>query len=117
MLTNRLGVPFPVALICAGLVAGLIGMVFGMPSIRVKGFYLAITTIAAQFIIIWVINHWGYTGGFNGIAVPYASLGGLVFRSKIEPVLPDNRHRRYLPVFRQESGAHQGGAGFHRHPG
>ncbi|MFA5309772.1 MAG: branched-chain amino acid ABC transporter permease [Dehalococcoidales bacterium] len=82
ILTNRLGVPFPAALLAAGLVSGLVGIVFGLPSVRVKGFYLAITTIAAQFIIIWVINHWSYTGGFNGISVPYASIGGLVFRSK-----------------------------------
>jgi branched-chain amino acid transport system permease protein len=83
ILTNRLGVPFPVALIGAGLVSGFIGIIFGLPSVRVKGFYLAITTIAAQFIIIWVINHWGYTGGFNGINVPYASIGSLVFRSQM----------------------------------
>jgi branched-chain amino acid transport system permease protein len=82
VLTNRLEMPFLVGLIGAGLVAGLIGLIFGLPSVRVKGFYLAITTIAAQFIIIWVINHWGVTGGFVGIKVPYASIGGLVFRSE-----------------------------------
>ncbi len=82
ILTNRLEMPFLVGLICAGIISGLIGIVFGLPSVRVKGFYLAITTIAAQFIIIWVINHWGYTGGFLGIKVPYASIGGLVFRSE-----------------------------------
>ncbi len=83
ILTNRLEMPFLVGLIGAGVVSGLIGIVFGLPSVRVKGFYLAITTIAAQFIIIWVINHWGYTGGFLGIKVPYASIGGLVFRSEM----------------------------------
>jgi branched-chain amino acid transport system permease protein len=82
ILTNRLEMPFLVGIIGAGLVAGLVGLVFGLPSVRVKGFYLAITTIAAQFIIIWVINHWGFTGGFNGITVPLASIGGLVFRSE-----------------------------------
>jgi branched-chain amino acid transport system permease protein len=82
IMTNRFEMPFLVGLISAGLVSGLVGLVFGLPSIRVKGFYLAITTIAAQFIIIWVINHWGLTGGFNGITVPYASIGGLVFRSE-----------------------------------
>ncbi|MFC1869914.1 branched-chain amino acid ABC transporter permease [Chloroflexota bacterium] len=82
ILTNRLELPFLVGLICAGFTAGLIGLIFGIPSVRVKGFYLAITTIAAQFIIIWVINHWGITGGFIGIKVPYASIGGLVFRSE-----------------------------------
>jgi len=82
ILTNRLEMPFLVGLIGAGLVSGFIGIIFGLPSVRVKGFYLAITTIAAQFIIIWVINHWSLTGGFNGIKVPYASIGGLVFRSE-----------------------------------
>ena len=83
VLTNRLELPFLVGLICAGLTAGLIGLIFGIPSVRVKGFYLAITTIAAQFIIIWVINHWSaVTGGFVGIKVPYASIGGFVFRSE-----------------------------------
>jgi len=83
ILTNRLELPFLVGLIGAGLVAGIIGIIFGLPSIRVKGFYLAITTIAAQFIIIWVINHWSVTGGFTGIEVPYASIGGLVFKSEM----------------------------------
>jgi branched-chain amino acid transport system permease protein len=84
ILTNRFGMPFPVGLISAGVVAGVIGIIFGLPSVRVKGFYLAITTIAAQFIIIWVINHWGLTGGFEGISVPYASIGGLVFDTDVK---------------------------------
>jgi branched-chain amino acid transport system permease protein len=82
VLTNRFDMPFLVGLISAGLLSGLVGLIFGLPSVRVKGFYLAITTIAAQFIIIWVINHWGITGGFLGITVPYASIGGLVFRTR-----------------------------------
>ena len=83
VLTSKLGVPFPVGLLSAGLVAGLIGLIFGIPSVRVKGFYLAISTIAAQFIIIWVINHWtGVTGGFNGMIAPVASIGGISFKSQ-----------------------------------
>jgi branched-chain amino acid transport system permease protein len=74
--------PFLVGLISAGLVAGIVGLIFGIPSVRLKGFYLAITTIAAQFIIIWVINHWGLTGGFVGIRVPYASIGSFVFNTE-----------------------------------
>jgi branched-chain amino acid transport system permease protein len=81
VLTGRLDLPFPLAFICSGLMAGVTGLIFGMPSVRVKGFYLAITTIAAQFIIFWIINHWNITGGFNGISVPYAAIGGLVFNS------------------------------------
>jgi len=82
ILTNVLELPFLVGLICAGFMAGFIGLIFGIPSLRVKGFYLAIATIAAQFIIIWVINHMEITGGFIGIAVPYASIGGFVFDSE-----------------------------------
>jgi branched-chain amino acid transport system permease protein len=82
ILTGELGVPFPLGLICAGLSAGLIGIIFGLPSVRVKGFYLAITTIAAQFIIIWVINHWSVTGGFVGMDVPRASIFGFVFKTE-----------------------------------
>ena len=70
------------ALPASGIMAGLVGLIFGIPSVRVKGFYLAITTIAGQFIIIWIINHWGITGGFVGIKVPYAAIGDLIFRTQ-----------------------------------
>jgi len=82
ILTGKLGMPFLAGLICSGFSAGLIGLIFGLPSVRVRGFYLAITTIAAQFIIIWVINHWSLTGGFVGMSVPRASIGGFKFRSE-----------------------------------
>jgi len=83
VLTNRFEMPFLVGLISAGLLAGFVGMIFGIPSVRVKGFYLAISTIAAQIIIIWVINHWtSVTGGFNGIPVPPAEIAGITFTSQ-----------------------------------
>ncbi len=83
IITNRFELPFLVGLICAGFSSGLVGMIFGIPSLRVKGFYLAISTIAAQFIIIWVINHWtSVTGGFNGMSVPPAQIGRLTFTTQ-----------------------------------
>lgn len=83
ILTNKFELPFLVGLISAGIVAGLVGMLFGIPSLRIKGFYLAISTIAAQFIIIWIINHWtNVTGGFYGIVVPIATIGGITFRTQ-----------------------------------
>lgn len=79
ILTSRFDLPFPVGLLGAGVTAGAVGLIFGIPSLRVRGFYLAISTIAAQFIIIWVINHWSdLTGGFLGMRVPYASIFGFV---------------------------------------
>lgn len=83
ILTGRLELPFLLGLLGAGLVAGFVGLIFGIPSLRVRGFYLAISTIAAQFIIIYVINHWSaLTGGFVGIKVPYASIVGFSFKSE-----------------------------------
>jgi branched-chain amino acid transport system permease protein len=83
ILSTKLGLPFPVAIISSGLMAGAIGLIFGMPSVRVKGFYLAITTIAAQFIILWVLRQWSsVTGGSNGITVPYADIGGFLFNTQ-----------------------------------
>ncbi len=83
ILTSKMGVPFPVAFICSGITAGLVGIIFGMPSLRVKGFYLAISTIAAQFIIIWILQNWtSMTGGYNGLNVPAASIGGFVFKTE-----------------------------------
>lgn len=82
-LANELGMPMLVAILASGLFAGIVGLLFGIPSLRVKGFYLAITTIAAQFIIIWVINHWsGVTGGFNGISIPPGELFGITFSTQ-----------------------------------
>jgi branched-chain amino acid transport system permease protein len=53
LLVNYLGWSFFMALPVAALGAGLIGLVFGLPSLRVKGFYLAMATLAAQFILPW----------------------------------------------------------------
>ncbi|HEX9896223.1 MAG TPA: branched-chain amino acid ABC transporter permease [Dehalococcoidales bacterium] len=83
VLTSRLEMPFLVGLLGGGVLAGLVGVIFGIPSLRVKGFYLAISTIAAFFIIIWVITHWdSVTGGFMGMSVPLASIGPIVFKSE-----------------------------------
>ncbi|MBM3219290.1 MAG: branched-chain amino acid ABC transporter permease [Candidatus Rokubacteria bacterium] len=44
----------------SGLVAALVGVVFGIPSLRIKGFYLAVATLAAQFFLIWLFNKVGW---------------------------------------------------------
>jgi branched-chain amino acid transport system permease protein len=40
----------------SGLIAALVGVIFGIPSLRIKGFYLAVATLAAQFFLIWLFN-------------------------------------------------------------
>ena len=83
ILTAKLGFSFWAALPCAALAAGIVGIIFGLPSLRIKGFYLIMATIAAHFIIIWVILQlYGITGGTDGLAVPRPEIGGFVFKSK-----------------------------------
>ncbi|MDP3910953.1 MAG: branched-chain amino acid ABC transporter permease [Gemmatimonadales bacterium] len=75
-LVDRLALPFPLALLAAGLAASLIGLLVGLPALRVKGFYLAVTTLAAHSIIIWAALHGGnLTGTIYGLPVPPASVG------------------------------------------
>jgi len=83
ILTAKLGLSFWIALPAAGLGAGFIGIIFGLPSLKIKGFYLIMATVAAHFIIIWVILQFrGITGGADGLAVPKPAIGDFVFRSK-----------------------------------
>ncbi len=46
----------PLAFFFAGIIAGLVGIVFGLPALRIKGFYLIVSTLAAQFFSEWVFN-------------------------------------------------------------
>jgi branched-chain amino acid transport system permease protein len=45
-----------VVFLLAGLMAALVGLLFGIPSLRIKGFYLAVATLAAQFFLLWLFN-------------------------------------------------------------
>ena len=48
--------PQIVAFLLAGVCAALVGIAFGLPSVRIKGFYLAVATLAAQFFVIWALQ-------------------------------------------------------------
>ncbi len=54
---TRFGIPWELALIVGGLSATLIGSLFSFAALRVKGLYLALTTLALQFVVDWVISH------------------------------------------------------------
>ena len=56
-LATKFDLPFWLTLPAGGLMAAAIGLLVGIPSLRIKGIYLAIATLAAQFIIEWIINH------------------------------------------------------------
>jgi branched-chain amino acid transport system permease protein len=84
ILVGQAGVPFIVALFMAGLVTALIGMIFGIPSLRLRGLYLAMATIAAQFIIEFTIRRWDkLTGGVEGMYVDPGTLGPFHFDDRI----------------------------------
>ena len=74
------GIPFYLSVPAAGLLTAALGVVVGLPSLRVKGIYLAIATLAAHFILTFVFREWeSVTGGIPGTSVPRANLFGFAF--------------------------------------
>jgi branched-chain amino acid transport system permease protein len=71
------GVPFPLAMAAAALLAAAVGVVVGLPALRVKGIYLAMATLAFGFIVEEGMARWeSVTGGNAGLMVGYPALGG-----------------------------------------
>ena len=83
LLVNNLNWPFLVALPVAALGSGLVGLIFGLPSLRVKGFYLAMATLAAQFIIPWFTRNAfpEVLNGAQGLNVNAPQIFGLEFNN------------------------------------
>jgi branched-chain amino acid transport system permease protein len=83
-LATKLGLPFWITLPAGGLMAALIGAIVGIPSLRIKGTYLAIATLASQLIIEWIINHTpAISGGAAAsIEVPRPSILGYDLKSQ-----------------------------------
>jgi branched-chain amino acid transport system permease protein len=79
LFVNQLGWPFFLSLPMAALGAGLIGLLFGLPSLRVKGFYLVMATLAAQFIIPWFTRNAfkDFLNGAQGLNVLVPTIFGL----------------------------------------
>lgn len=74
------GVPFWLAIPSGALLAGAVGIIIGIPSLRIKGLYLAVSTLAAQFVLSYIFREWeSVTGGMRGISVPPAQIGGFAF--------------------------------------
>lgn len=71
------GVPTLLTLLWAGGLAALLGIVVGLPSLRIKGLYLAVATLAMQFLLVYVFREWdSVTGGVRGVNVPNAHILG-----------------------------------------
>src|SRR2546425_4591338 len=82
----RLGWPWAIDLLLGGLMAALVGAIVGSPSLRIKGLYLAIATLAGQLIIEWTINHVTFiSGGVQAsIEVPRPTVAGHIVSSQRE---------------------------------
>lgn len=79
-LMSQLNVPFIGCVVAAGFATAIVGMFFGIPSLRLKGLYLAIATLAAQVILEFVFIRWrSVTGGNQGLLVSPPSIGKLSF--------------------------------------
>jgi branched-chain amino acid transport system permease protein len=85
--TYKLATAFPdlnivLAVFLAGIITALVGVLFGFPSLRIKGFYLAVATLAAQFFLLWLFNKvpWFYNYSASGvISAPPRAVFGQVF--------------------------------------
>ncbi len=70
------GIPFPLAIACAGLLSAAVGMVVGLPALRVKGIYLGMATLSFGFIVEEGIARWeSVTGGNAGLSVNPPAIG------------------------------------------
>jgi branched-chain amino acid transport system permease protein len=80
LLNSKFGLPFWATLIPAGLASATVGVFFGIPSVRLKGLYLALTTLGAQIILAWIAL-FGFPITAAGFSVDPIKLGSIVFNS------------------------------------
>lgn len=82
ILSSRFGIPFWILIFVSGISASLFGLIIGIPSLRLRGLYLVITTMAFQFIVEHVLFRWEtLTHGDEGIALPVPSIAGFSFET------------------------------------
>ncbi len=81
LIARNFDLPFWIVVPLAAMFTGLVGLLFGLPSLRVKGFYLAMATLAAQFIIPWVLRYplEPLTNGSRPLEVPDPTFFGISF--------------------------------------
>jgi len=80
------GLALIVSTVLAGLSAAVIGVVFGLPSLRLRGFYLAVSTLAAQFFVQWALTKfsWFSNNSTSGVIdAPPLSLAGIAFEGPV----------------------------------
>lgn len=74
--------PCLVILLLAGIFTGIIGFLLGIPILRLRGFYIAMATLAFGVVVSEIILHWAsLTNGDDGLQVPVANIAGFAFDS------------------------------------
>jgi branched-chain amino acid transport system permease protein len=63
------GLSFLISMLLGGFTAALVGVLFGLPSLRIKGFYLLVSTLAAQFFVQWVLTNFSWFSNNNSSGV------------------------------------------------
>jgi branched-chain amino acid transport system permease protein len=78
LMAIHLGTPLILNMVVGAIAAFIVGVIFGAPSLRIKGVYLAIATLAAQYSLYFVFQQWTpVTGGDRGLSVPGTNFFGL----------------------------------------
>jgi branched-chain amino acid transport system permease protein len=63
------GIPILLAFVLGGLCAAMVGIAFGLPSLRIRGFYLAASTLATQFFVVWALTKIGWFTNYSSSGV------------------------------------------------
>jgi branched-chain amino acid transport system permease protein len=74
------GMPLLASFAFGGVVAALVGVFFGLPSLRIRGFYLVVSTLAAQFFVVWLFTKVGWFSNYSAsgvITAPRLAIAGL----------------------------------------
>jgi branched-chain amino acid transport system permease protein len=80
LMTSFPGLDIVSITLISGVITAAVGILFGLPSLRIKGFYLAVATLAAQFFLIWMFNKWGWFYNYSAsgqISAPARSMFGI----------------------------------------
>jgi branched-chain amino acid transport system permease protein len=84
------GMPVLLAFFCGGVMAAGVGVLFGLPSLRIRGFYLAVATLAAQFFVVWCLSKVGWFSNYSSSGVITAQpieILGYAFKSEVAKYL------------------------------
>jgi branched-chain amino acid transport system permease protein len=114
--SSRFGLPVPVGILAGAAVAAVIGAFFGLPALRLKGLYLAISTLAAQYILSFLFKSWRpLTAGASNIG-RQPGRRRLRGPERVRLVLDHRRRPRGHRGRRRQPVPDGPGAGLHRHP-